>query len=195
MPDSRVPGGQWWRSAAIYQIYPRSFADGNADGVGDLAGVRAHLTYLAELGVDAVWFNPWYASPQADAGYDVSDYRAIDPLFGTLAEAEALIREAHELSIRIIVDIVPNHCSDEHVWFRQALAEGPGRTVARAVLVPQGPRPPWRTAAEQLGVHLRRTGLDPVEEPRRHPRRVVPAPVRPGPAGPELAAPVGTQGV
>jgi alpha-glucosidase len=124
--ESRVPGGQWWRSAAIYQIYPRSFADGNSDGVGDLAGVRAHLTYLAELGVDAVWFNPWYASPQADAGYDVSDYRAIDPLFGTLAEAEALILEAHQLGIRIIVDIVPNHCSDEHVWFRQALAEGPG---------------------------------------------------------------------
>jgi alpha-glucosidase len=121
-----VPDRQWWQSAAIYQIYPRSFADGNGDGVGDLAGVRAHLGYLAELGVDAVWFNPWYASPQADAGYDVADYRAIDPLFGSLPEAEALIREAHELGIRIIVDIVPNHCSDEHVWFRQALAEGPG---------------------------------------------------------------------
>src|SRR5262245_33687397 len=124
--ESRVPGGQWWRSAAIYQIYPRSFADGNSDGVGDLAGVRSRLSYLAGLGVDAVWFNPWYASPQADAGYDVSDYRAIDPLFGTLAEAEALIREAHSLGIRIIVDIVPNHCSAEHVWFKQALAEGPG---------------------------------------------------------------------
>jgi alpha-glucosidase len=121
-----VPDRQWWRSAAIYQIYPRSFADGNGDGVGDLAGVRAHLGYLARLGVDAVWFNPWYASPQADAGYDVADYRAIDPLFGTLADAEALIREAHDLGIRIIVDIVPNHCSDEHVWFKQALAQGPG---------------------------------------------------------------------
>ncbi len=82
---------EWWRSAAIYQIYPRSFADGNGDGVGDLSGVRAHLGYLADLGVDAVWFNPWYASPMADAGYDVADYRAIDPLFGTLPEAEALI--------------------------------------------------------------------------------------------------------
>jgi alpha-glucosidase len=88
--------------------------------------VRAHLAYLADLGVDAVWFNPWYASPQADAGYDVADYRAIDPLFGTLAEAEALIREAHELGIRIVVDIVPNHVSSEHVWFQAALAEGPG---------------------------------------------------------------------
>jgi alpha-glucosidase len=121
-----VPERQWWRSAAIYQIYPRSFADGNGDGVGDLAGVRTNLGYLARLGVDAVWFNPWYASPQADGGYDVADYRAIDPLFGTLAEAEALIREAHELGIRIIVDIVPNHCSAEHVWFKQALAQGPG---------------------------------------------------------------------
>jgi alpha-glucosidase len=117
--------GPWWRSAAIYQIYPRSFADGNSDGVGDLAGIRAHLGYLARLGVDAVWFNPWYASPMADAGYDVADYRAIDPLFGTLSEAEALISEAHELGIRIIVDIVPNHCSDAHVWFKEALEAGP----------------------------------------------------------------------
>ena len=115
----------WWRSAAIYQIYPRSFADGDGDGVGDLAGVRARLPYLAELGVDAVWFSPWYASPQADAGYDVSDYRAIDPVFGTLAEAEQLIREAHGLGIRIIIDVVPNHCSDQHPWFREAIEAGP----------------------------------------------------------------------
>jgi alpha-glucosidase len=117
--------GQWWRSAAIYQIYPRSFADGNGDGVGDLAGVRTHLGYLASLGVDAIWFNPWYLSPMADAGYDVADYRQIDPLFGSLDEAEALIREAHALGIRIIVDIVPNHCSDQHVWFREAVEQGP----------------------------------------------------------------------
>jgi alpha-glucosidase len=116
----------WWRSAVIYQIYPRSFADGNGDGVGDLAGVRARLPYLARLGVDALWFNPWYASPQADAGYDVADYRAIDPVFGTLAQAEELIREAHALGIRIIVDVVPNHCSDRHPWFQEALAQGPG---------------------------------------------------------------------
>jgi alpha-glucosidase len=116
----------WWRSAVIYQIYPRSFADGNGDGIGDLAGVRARLEYLAGLGADALWFNPWYASPQADAGYDVSDYRAIDPVFGTLAEAEELIVEAHALGLRIIVDVVPNHCSDQHPWFRQAIAEGPG---------------------------------------------------------------------
>jgi len=118
--------GPWWRSAVIYQIYPRSFADSNGDGIGDLGGVRAHLDHLAALGIDAVWFNPWYASPQADAGYDVADYRAIDPVFGTLAEAEELIREAHALGIRIIVDVVPNHCSDAHPWFVEALRSGPG---------------------------------------------------------------------
>lgn len=117
---------QWWRSAAIYQVYPRSFADGNGDGVGDLMGIRSHLGYLRDLGIDAIWFSPWYPSPMADAGYDVADYRDIDPAFGTLAEAEQLIAEAHELGIRIIVDIVPNHCSDAHPWFREALAAGPG---------------------------------------------------------------------
>jgi alpha-glucosidase len=116
----------WWRDAAIYQLYPRSFADGNGDGVGDLAGVRAHLDYLHRLGINAIWFNPWYLSPMADAGYDVTDYREIDPLFGTLAEAEQLIEEAHERGIRVIADIVPNHCSNEHAWFREALAAGPG---------------------------------------------------------------------
>ncbi|MFE9657797.1 glycoside hydrolase family 13 protein [Micromonospora sp. NPDC006431] len=117
---------EWWRSAVIYQIYPRSFADSNGDGIGDLGGVRAHLDHLEALGVDAVWFNPWYASPQADAGYDVADYRAIDPVFGTLAEAEELIREAHERGIRIIVDVVPNHSSTASPWFLEALRIGPG---------------------------------------------------------------------
>lgn len=116
----------WWRSAVIYQIYPRSFADGNGDGVGDLAGVREHLPYLAELGVDALWFTPWYDSPLADGGYDVADYRRIHPAFGDLAEAEALIREALALGIRTIIDIVPNHVSDRHPWFQAALAAGPG---------------------------------------------------------------------
>ncbi|CAM3562882.1 glycoside hydrolase family 13 protein [Kibdelosporangium persicum] len=116
----------WWRGAAIYQVYIRSFADGNGDGIGDLAGVRARLPYLADLGIDAIWFNPWYPSPMDDGGYDVSDYRDIEPSFGTLAQAELLIAEAHALGIRIIIDIVPNHCSDEHPWFRAALAAGPG---------------------------------------------------------------------
>ncbi len=116
----------WWRSAAIYQVYPRSFADGNGDGIGDLIGIRSHLGYLRDLGVDAIWFSPWYPSPMADAGYDVADYRDIDPAFGTLADAEALIAEAHGLGIRVIVDIVPNHCSAAHPWFREALAAGRG---------------------------------------------------------------------
>src|SRR5438105_6931298 len=122
-------GRPWWRSAAIYQVYIRSFADGNGDGIGDIAGVRAKLPYLRELGVDAVWFNPWYPSPMADGGYDVADYRDIDPAFGTLAEAEQLIAEARALGIRVIIDIVPNHCSDHHAWFREALATGPGSPV------------------------------------------------------------------
>ncbi|MGW7199987.1 glycoside hydrolase family 13 protein [Streptomyces chryseus] len=116
----------WWRGAVIYQVYPRSFCDGDGDGTGDLAGVRAKLPYLAELGVDALWFTPWYLSPLADGGYDVADYRTIDPAFGTLGEAEKLIAEARELGIRTLVDIVPNHVSHQHAWFRAALAAGPG---------------------------------------------------------------------
>jgi alpha-glucosidase len=123
---SAAPGDTWWRSAAIYQLYVRSFADGSGDGIGDLTGVRAHLPYLAELGVDAIWFNPWYPSPMSDAGYDISDFRNIDPVFGTLADADALISEAHVLGIRIITDIVPNHCSDQHPWFQAAVAAKPG---------------------------------------------------------------------
>ncbi|WP_035851603.1 glycoside hydrolase family 13 protein [Kitasatospora azatica] len=116
----------WWRDAVIYQVYPRSFADANGDGMGDLPGIRSRLPYLRELGVDAVWLSPFYASPQADAGYDVADYRAVDPMFGSLLDADALIRDAHALGLRIIVDLVPNHSSDQHEWFQRALREGPG---------------------------------------------------------------------
>ena len=117
---------QWWRDAVVYQVYVRSFADANGDGVGDLAGVRERLSYLRDLGVDALWFSPWYPSPMADSGYDISDYRSIDPNFGTLAEAELLIAEARALGIRTIVDIVPNHVSNRHPWFEAALAAPPG---------------------------------------------------------------------
>ncbi len=116
----------WWRSAVIYQVYVRSFADANGDGTGDLAGVRSRLPYLRDLGVDAIWFTPWYVSPLADGGYDVADYRAIDPTFGSLTEAETLIAEALELGIRTIIDIVPNHVSDQHPWFQSALGAAPG---------------------------------------------------------------------
>jgi alpha-glucosidase len=117
---------EWWRGAVIYEVYPRSFADGNGDGTGDLAGLRSKLPYLRDLGVDAIWVTPWYVSPLADGGYDVADYRAIDPGFGTLAEAEAVIADALGLGLRTIIDIVPNHVSDRHPWFRAALAAGPG---------------------------------------------------------------------
>ncbi|MFC9910261.1 glycoside hydrolase family 13 protein [Streptomyces sp. NPDC059862] len=128
-PTHALTQADWWRSAVIYQVYVRSFADGDGDGTGDLTGVRARLPYLAELGVNALWFNPWYPSPMKDGGYDVADYRAIDPAFGTLAEAEKLIAEARELGIRTIVDIVPNHVSDQHPWFRAALEGGPERDL------------------------------------------------------------------
>src|SRR6266567_826375 len=121
-----LPPSSWWRRAAIYELYVQSFADGDGDGIGDLAGVRARLPYLAGLGVDAIWFSPWYPSPRSDAGYDVADYRSIDPAFGTLADADALIAEGHALGIRTIIDIVPNHCSDQHRWFQAALAAPPG---------------------------------------------------------------------
>ena len=107
-------------------MYPRSWADSNGDGVGDLPGITAKLPYLRDLGVDALWISPFYTSPMADAGYDVADYRDIDPLFGTLADADKLIARAHELDLRVIVDLVPNHSSDEHEWFKAALAAGPG---------------------------------------------------------------------
>ncbi|VTR77114.1 glycoside hydrolase family 13 protein [Cellulomonas hominis] len=118
--------GPWWRDAVIYQVYPRSFADGNGDGIGDLPGITARLDHLAALGVDAVWLSPFYRSPQADAGYDVADYRDVDPLFGTLEDFDALLSRAHELGLRVVVDLVPNHTSDDHVWFQEALRTPPG---------------------------------------------------------------------
>jgi alpha-glucosidase len=116
----------WWRDAVVYQIYVRSFADSNGDGVGDLDGIRARLGYLELLGVDALWLTPFYPSPMADHGYDVADPRNVDPVFGDLAAFDRLLGEAHELGIRIIIDLVPNHTSDRHPWFRAALAARPG---------------------------------------------------------------------
>ena len=131
VPTPTPTDAGWYRDAVIYQVYIRSFRDSDGDGIGDIGGIRERLPYLRELGVDALWINPWYPSPQADAGYDVSDYRAIEPMFGTMDQARAMLDEAHELGLRVILDIVPNHTSDQHVWFQAALASEPG-SVERA---------------------------------------------------------------
>jgi alpha-glucosidase len=115
---------RWWRDAVIYEVYVRSFADSNGDGVGDIAGITDRLAQLADLGIDAVWLTPFYRSPMADGGYDVADYCDVDPTLGTLADFDALVEKAHDLGVRVIVDLVPNHTSDQHEWFKAALAAG-----------------------------------------------------------------------
>ena len=117
---------EWWRSAVIYQVYPRSFADSDGDGLGDLPGITSRLGALASLGIDAVWLSPFMRSPQKDAGYDVSDYCDVDPIFGTLADFDAMVTRAHELGLRVLIDLVPNHTSDQHRWFQAALAATEG---------------------------------------------------------------------
>ena len=137
----------WWADAVVYQVYPRSFADSDGDGIGDLAGLRDRLLYLADLGVDAIWLTPFYPSPLADGGYDVSDYTDVDPRLGTLAGFDALVETARERGIRVIVDLVPNHCSAEHPLFKKALAAGPG-SIEREMFIfregrgPDGSQPP-----------------------------------------------------
>ena len=118
-------GRQWWRSSVIYQIYPRSFRDLRGDGVGDLPGIAAEIPALAELDIDAIWLSPFYRSPQKDGGYDVSDYCSVDPIFGTLEDFDRVVAEATAHNIRVIVDLVPNHCSDQHALFQEALAAPP----------------------------------------------------------------------
>ncbi|MFC4627627.1 alpha-amylase family glycosyl hydrolase [Promicromonospora alba] len=137
----------WWRQAAVYQIYPRSFADANDDGIGDLRGIISRVPYLQGLGIDAVWLSPFYPSALADGGYDVADYRDVDPRIGTLDEFDEMVAALHAAGIRVIVDIVPNHSSDEHVWFQEALAAGPGsperaRYIFRDGLGADGSEPP-----------------------------------------------------
>ncbi|GAA2220925.1 glycoside hydrolase family 13 protein [Promicromonospora sukumoe] len=137
----------WWRQASVYQIYPRSFADANGDGIGDLRGIISRVPYLQQLGVDAVWLSPFYPSALADGGYDVADYRDVDPKIGTLDEFDQMVEALHGAGIRVIVDIVPNHSSDLHVWFQQALAAAPGsperaRYIFRDGLGEDGSQPP-----------------------------------------------------
>lgn len=129
---------EWWRSSVIYQIYPRSFADSNGDGIGDLPGITSRLPKLKELGVDAIWLSPFMTSPQKDAGYDVANYCDVDPLFGTLADFDALEARAHSLGLKVIVDLVPNHCSSEHPWFVEALAAGEGSTERARFMFREG---------------------------------------------------------
>src|SRR6187402_3522697 len=117
-----VAAKDWWRGAVIYQVYPRSFQDTNADGLGDIKGITQRLPFIASLGVDAIWLAPFFTSPMADMGYDVSDYCDVDPIFGTLADFDVMMAEAHRLGIRVIVDLVPNHSSSAHRWFQEALA-------------------------------------------------------------------------
>jgi alpha-glucosidase len=140
----------WWRDAVVYEVYLRSLTDSGADGVGDIDGTRSRLRYLRDLGVDAVWITPWYRSPMVDGGYDVADYRDIDPLFGTLDDARALIDEVHDCGMRIIIDLVPNHTSDQHPWFQDALSAGPGslergRYIFRSGRAPGEPPNDWRS--------------------------------------------------
>ncbi|MDR6905388.1 alpha-glucosidase [Agromyces sp. 3263] len=142
----------WWRQAAVYQIYPRSFADANGDGIGDLPGITSRIPYLAELGVDAVWLSPFYPSALADGGYDVDDYRDVDPKLGTLADFDEMVAALHASGIRLIVDIVPNHSSNRHRWFQEALASPKGSAARDRYLFhdgagPDGTEPPsdWQS--------------------------------------------------
>jgi alpha-glucosidase len=145
-----APRSPWWKTAVVYQIYPRSFADANGDGVGDLEGIRRRLDHLRWLGVDAIWLSPFYRSPMADFGYDVADHCAVDPLFGTLADFDALLRAAHERNLRVLLDFVGNHTSDQHPWFREARASR--ASPRRGWYVWRDPRPgggppnDWRAA-------------------------------------------------
>jgi alpha-glucosidase len=155
-PDS--PESPWWRDAVIYQVYPRSWADSDGDGVGDLPGITARLPYLRDLGVDAVWLSPFYVSPMNDAGYDVTAYRDVDPLFGSLADADAMVATAHDLGLKVLVDLVPNHTSTQHRWFQEALASPPGspardRYIFRDGRGQDGEHPPnnWPSVFGGLG--------------------------------------------
>lgn len=126
LPPSIERAGPWWRHAVIYQIYIRSFADANGDGRGDLAGIRSRLDYLVRLGIDGLWLNPCYPSPQEDHGYDVADYFDIEPEYGSLSDFDNLLRECHDRGLKLLMDVVPNHCSSDHEWFQRAVAGGPG---------------------------------------------------------------------
>ena len=159
----------WWRDGVLYQVYPRSFADSDGDGIGDLRGITARLDHLEWLGVDGLWLNPTFPSPNADWGFDVSDYRGVHPELGTLEDLDELVARAGERGIRVLLDLVPNHTSDQHPWFRERRDFYVGARAATA-------------AAQQLEEHLRRPGVD----ARRGQRPVVPAQLHARAARPRL---------
>ncbi|WP_239381255.1 glycoside hydrolase family 13 protein [Frankia sp. CIT1] len=168
-PSVEIPsGGQWWRNAVLYEVYVRSFADSDGDGVGDLAGVRSRLDYLRNLGVDGIWLTPFYPSPMADHGYDVADHRDVDPLFGDLATFDALLRDAHSLGLKVLLDLVPNHSSDRHPAFQAALASPPGSPerqlyVFRDGSGPDGALPPNNWVSVFGGPAWARLPIEPPE--------------------------------
>ncbi len=133
-----APDAAWWRQAAVYQNYPRSFADANGDGIGDIPGIVSRADYLRDLGIDAVWLSPFYPSALADGGYDVADYRDVDPRLGTLADFDDMVEALHSRGIRVLVDIVPYDCCVQHVWFQEALAAGRGSGARERYIIPEG---------------------------------------------------------
>ena len=146
---------QWWHDKTAYQIYPKSFLDTNGDGIGDLPGIISRLDYLKDLGVDIIWLSPIYVSPLADQGYDIADYYGIDPRFGTMEDMDSLISEARKRDMYIVMDLVVNHCSDEHFWFREACRD-PGRKVRQVLLYRNGK---GRKTPLQLALLFRRSCL------------------------------------
>ena len=146
----------WWKEAVIYQIYPRSFMDSNGDGIGDLQGIISRLDYLKYLGIDVIWLSPVYQSPNDDNGYDISDYQDIMDEFGTMADFDALLAAAHERGIKIVMDLVVNHTSDEHRWFMES-RKSRDNAIPRLLYLARRQRRP--DAAQQLGFLLRRPGM------------------------------------
>jgi alpha-glucosidase len=155
----------WWRQAVIYQIYPRSFADGNGDGIGDLKGVLDRVPYLKNLGIDAVWFSPFYPSALADGGYDVDDYRDIDSRIGTLEEFDKVLDELHKVNIRVIIDVVPNHSGSGHIWFQEALKSAPGSPARNRYIFRDGKGENGEIRPSELSSHFGPTGWTRITEP------------------------------
>ena len=181
--DAEIDPALWWRQAVVYQVYPRSFQDTTGSGLGDINGITGRIPYLRQLGVDAIWLSPFYPSELADGGYDVADYRDVDPKLGSMDDFDRLAAAAHAADIKVVVDIVPNHSSHLHPWFRQALADGPGSPRATGTSSATA-RAERRRAADPLAEPFRRSGMD-----ARGRRPMVPAHVRQGAARLELEEP------